>query len=683
MGDRVAVLTEKAFGPVVVADRRMVTRIADDWSFAEAASVPVAFVTAYHALVDLAGIRPGERVLIHAAAGGVGQAATQLARHLGAVPLATAHPDKWDTLRGLGYPEEHIANSRTLDFAERFREVTGGRGVDVVLNALAGPFTDASLDLVAAGGRFIELGKTDIRDSGQLAATHPHLAYRAFDRRDSASPERTEEILAELRRLFDSGVLTPLPVTAYGIGQAADAFRLMRDARHTGKIVLTLPRPLDPDGTVLITGGTGTLGGLLARHLVTAHGARHLLLASRGGPDAAGADRLSAELTGLGAQVRIAACDAADPDALRGLLESIPSEHPLTGVFHTAGVLADATVPNLTSDDLHRVFAPKVDAAWHLHERTRHLDLAAFVLYSSTAGTLGNPGQGNYAAANTFLDALARHRRRQGLAATSVAWGWWQPVTGLTGALTDADNTRIARTGLAPITAEYGHALLDAALELPYAAVTATPLNQQTLRINSTHGTLHPLLERLTAAAGTRRAASVSAPAPDLRADLADLGPDLRLRRLQSLIGTHAAAVLGLDATTPLAPDQPFRESGFDSLTALELRNRLTTATGLQLPATLTYDHPTPVSLAGHLDGELFPGSGDDGAQAPEDTRIQKAIAAIPLARLRELGLLDTLLQIAGIETAPGDDDHAGIEDIRAASLDELVAMALSAEDAE
>ncbi|MGY4742901.1 SDR family NAD(P)-dependent oxidoreductase [Streptomyces sp. ATMOS53] len=682
VGDRVAVLTEKAFGPVVVADRRMVTRIADDWSFAEAASVPVAFVTAYHALVDLAGIRPGETVLIHAAAGGVGQAATQLARHLGAVPLATAHPDKWDTLRGLGCAEEHIANSRTLDFAERFREVTGGRGVDVVLNALAGPFTDASLDLVAAGGRFIELGKTDIRDAGQLAATHPHLAYRAFDRRDSASPERTEEILAELRRLFDDGALTPLPVTAYGIGQAADAFRLMRDARHTGKIVLTLPRPLDPDGTVLITGGTGTLGGLLARHLVTAHGARQLLLVSRSGPEAAGADRLSAELTGLGAQVRIAACDAADPDALQGLLDSIPSEHPLTGVFHTAGVLADGTVPNLTPDDLRRVFAPKVDAAWHLHERTRHLDLAAFVLYSSTAGTLGNPGQGNYAAANTFLDALARHRRRQGLAATSVAWGWWQPVTGLTGALTDADNTRIARTGLAPITAEYGHALLDAALELPYAAVTATPLNQQTLRTNSTYGTLHPLLERLTAAVGTRRAATVSAPAPDLRADLAGLGPDARLRRLQSLIGTHAAAVLGLDATTPLAPDQPFRESGFDSLTALELRNRLTTATGLQLPATLTYDHPTPVSLAGHLDGELFPDSGDAGAQALEDTRIQEAIAAIPLARLRELGLLGTLLQIAGIETAPGGD-HDGIEDIRTASLDELVAMAFSAEDAE
>ncbi|WP_216586935.1 type I polyketide synthase [Streptomyces brasiliscabiei] len=682
VGDRVAVLTEKAFGPVVVADRRMVTRIADDWSFAEAASVPVAFVTAYHALVDLAGIRPGETVLIHAAAGGVGQAATQLARHLGALPLATAHPDKWETLRGLGYAEEHIANSRTLDFAEHFREVTGGRGVDVVLNALAGPFTDASLDLTAAGGRFIELGKTDIRDSGRLEATHPHLTYRSFDRRDSASPERTAEILAELRRLFDAGVLTPLPVTAYGIGRAADAFRLMRDARHTGKIVLTLPRPLDPDGTVLITGGTGTLGGLLARHLVTAHGVRRLLLASRSGPDAAGAGRLAAELTELGAQVTVAACDVTDPDALRDLLGSIPSAHPLTGVFHTAGVLADGTVPNLTPDDLDRVFAPKADAAWHLHEQTRHLDLAAFVLYSSTAGTLGNPGQGNYAAANTFLDSLARHRHRQGLPATSVAWGWWQPVTGLTGALTDADNTRIARTGLAPITAEHGHTLLDTALELPYAAVTATPLNQQTLRTNCTHGTLHPLLRQLTTATGSPRAATASAPASELPAGLADLAPDARLRTLESLIGAHAAVVLGLDAATSLAPDQPFRESGFDSLTALELRNRLATATGLQLPATLTYDHPTPLSLAGHLDAELFPDSGHDEADEPEDTRIQEAIAAIPLVRLRELGLLDTLLQIAGIETATGDD-HDGMEDIRTASLDELVAMSFATEDAE
>ncbi|MBV9022847.1 MAG: SDR family NAD(P)-dependent oxidoreductase [Streptomycetaceae bacterium] len=685
-GDRVMALTYKAFGPVALADHRMVARILDQWSFAQAAGVPVAFVTAYHALVDLAGIQPGETVLIHSAAGGVGQAATQLARHLGAHPFGTAHPSKWQTLRRLGYRDECIASSRTLDFATRFKETTGGRGVDVVLNSLAGPFTDASMDLLAPGGRFIELGKTDIRDARHLATTHPHLTYQAFDRRTSASPERTAQILTELLRLFQAGVLTPLPVTAYGIRHAPHAFKLMQNARHTGKILLTFDRPLDPAGTVLITGGTGTLGGLLARHLVTAHGVRHLLLASRGGPQAAAARLLRADLESAGAHVEITACDAADAHALKHLIDSVPPEHPLTGVFHTAGVLSDATVTNLTPGDFHKVFAPKVDAAWHLHEYTRHLDLAAFVLYSSCAGTFGNPGQGNYAAANTFLDALAHHRRRQGLPGTSLAWGWWQPVTGLTGGLTDTDNTRIARTGLAPLAADYGHALLDAALQLPHPVLTAAPLNQQTLRDNSHRGTLHPLLERLTAATAGPRTRTAPRPTADLRHDLAALTAEARVRHLQTLIAEHAAAVLGLDATASCAPAQPFKTLGFDSLTALELRNRLTTATGLQLPATLTYDCPTPAALACHLGEQLFPPSEQDRTKDPAttaaDARIHQAIASIPLSRLRELGLLETLLQIAQSDTdLAAAGDHPSIEDIKTASTDELLALAWSTQE--
>ncbi|WP_055532730.1 type I polyketide synthase [Streptomyces graminilatus] len=680
VGDRVTGLIEKAFGPVAVADHRLLTHVPDAWSFAQAAGVPVAFATAYHGLVDLADVRPGETVLIHAAAGGVGQAAVQLVRHLGATPLVTAHPDKWETLRALDCPDEHIASSRTLDFAERFREATGGRGVDVVLNCLAGPFVDASLDLLTPGGRFVELGKTDIRDTGHLATTHPHLTYQAFDLHPSAGPDRLADLLAELLDLFRTGALTPLPVTAYGIHRAADAFRLMRDARHTGKLVLTFPRALDPDGTVLITGGTGTLGALLARHLVATHGVRHLVLASRRGPEADGADRLRAGLEGAGAHVTVTACDVADPHALRQLLDSVPPEHPLTGVFHTAGTLADATIANLTPELFARAFAPKADAARQLHELTRHLDLAAFVLYSSTAATFGNPGQGNYVAANAFLDALAHHRRRQGLSATSMAWGWWQPVTGLSGTLTDSDNARIAGTGLAPITAEYGHALLDAALELPYPVLTASPLNQRTLRANSELGTLNPLLERLTAATAARRTAGAADSAPDLRQELDALAPEARLRRLRTLITAHAGAVLGLDAASPLPADEPFKASGFDSLTALELRNRLSKATALRLPATLTYDHPTPDDLAAHLVGELFPDAdGVDRTAADPDAAIQRTLASIPVARLRDLGLLETLLQLADDGTTPAR--HTGAEDIRSASADELVALALSLEE--
>ncbi|MCL2893053.1 type I polyketide synthase [Brenneria tiliae] len=678
VGDRVMVMTEGAFGPVVIADQRTTVHIPSEWSFSQAAGVPVSFLTAYYALVNLANIQPGEKVLIHAAAGGVGQSAIQLARYLGAEIFATAHPGKWHILRNLGIPDDHIASSRTLDFAAHFQTTMGGNGIDVVLNSLTEAFIDASMDLMAAGGRFVEIGKTDVRDVQQVAATHPGIVYQYLDRPDG-DPDATAQMLAKLLDLMRSGALTPLPVTAYGVRDAIQAFRLMQQGRHSGKIVLTFPQPLDPDGTVLITGGTGTLAGLLAHHLVTAHHVRHLVLASRSGAWSDNAAPLKAGLESLGATVAIVACDAADPLALKVVFDAIPAEHPLTGVFHTAGVLADATITSLTAGDLKKVFAPKVDAAWHLHQLTRHLDLAAFVLYSSSAGTLGSPGQGNYAAANRFLDSLAQYRHLQGLPATSLAWGWWQPVTGLSGALTNTDNARIARTGFAPITAEHGHALVDAALDLPYASLAAVPLNQQTLRKNSQSGTLHPLLERLAGVTGSRRSRAGVDKAPDLRKALAALEPAARLKHLQTIIAQHIAAILSLDDATQIAPDASFKESGLDSLMALELRNRLTAASGLRLPATLTYDFPTPAALAAHLGEQLIPEIDEAPAPEDEDSRIRRAIESIPLARLREHDLLNTLLQLAEGKTPP--DNHLandGDENIRTASIDELVALALS-----
>ena len=248
--------------------------------FAEAASVPVVFLTAYYALSDLAGLRPGRRLLVHAAAGGVGMAAVQLARHWGAEVFGTAGPGKWSVLRTQGFDEAHLANSRTLEFAERFRTATGGEGVDVVLNSLAREFVDASLRLLRPGGHFLEMGKTDIREADEVARRHPDVAYRAFDLQD-AGPDRIQEMLGELVALFEQGVLRPLPITTWDVRRAPEAFRYLSQARNVGKIVLTVPAPLDPDGTVLITGGTGTLGGLVARRLVHEHGVRHLLLTSR------------------------------------------------------------------------------------------------------------------------------------------------------------------------------------------------------------------------------------------------------------------------------------------------------------------------------------------------------------------------------------------------------------------
>jgi mycoketide-CoA synthase len=399
-------------------------------------------------------LRAGQKVLVHAGAGGVGMAAIQIARHLGAEVYATASPAKWDSLRALGLDDDHIASSRDLDFRERFLAATGGEGVDVVLNALAGEFVDASLDLLPRGGRFVELGKADVRDAGEIGRDRPGVEYRAIDLLRSAGPERVGEILAAVLELFERGALRHPPIRAWDVRHAAQAFRHLGDGRNVGKVVLTIPRLLDPEGTVLITGGTGDLGARVARHLATAHDVRQLLLTSRRGPDAPGAGELIDELRGLGAEPSVVACDVTDRDELSALLGAIDPRHSLTAVIHTAGVLDDGVIESLTDEQVERVMRPKVDAALLLDELTRESDLAEFVLFSSDSGTVGVPGQGNYAAANVFLDALAERRRAHGLPAKSLAWGLWSDSTGLAGNLGEADIARLSRLGVAAMSGE-------------------------------------------------------------------------------------------------------------------------------------------------------------------------------------------------------------------------------------
>ncbi|KUN76115.1 hypothetical protein AQJ66_35060, partial [Streptomyces bungoensis] len=692
-GDRVMGMFPAAYGPVAVADARTVARIPDGWTFAQAATVPIVFLTAYYALVDLGRVEAGQSVLVHAAAGGVGMAATQLARHLGAEVYATASPAKWDTLRAAGLDDSHLASSRDLSFEDAFRTATGGRGVDLVLDSLAGEFVDASLRLLPRGGHFLEMGKTDVRDPDDVAARHPGVHYRAFDLVE-AGPDRIGRMLTTLVDLFEAGVLTPLPVTAWDVRHAPAAFRYMSQARHTGKVVLTVPASLDPDGTVLITGGTGGLGALLARHLVTEHGVRRLLLASRGGPAAPGAARLREELSASGADVRIEAADLADPDQAAALLASVPARHPLTAVVHAAGVLDDTVVDQLTPDRLAAVLRPKLDAAVHLHELTRHLDLAAFVLFSSVAGTLGAPGQANYAAANAFLDALAEHRRALGLPALSLPWGPWSQTTGMTSGLTDTDIRRMERAGLPPISPKEGLALFTEALDQP-AAVQA-PLAVDPARLGA-DGPPHPLLAGL---ARTRRtvirgtAVADAGGSAGITAELARLDGAERHRRLAEEVCRQVAAVLGHTSATRMDPDQTFKELGFDSLTAVELRNRMNTATGVLLPATLVFDYPTPASLADHLCREHFadpaPAAAHPAAPGePDEAAIRRLLTSIPITRFRESGLLDALMELAPAAPAPRTDPAAhdpaatggSAVDVDDMDVDDLVRMALGDDD--
>ncbi len=434
--------------------------------------------------------------------------------------------------------------------------------------------------------------------------------------------------------VLDAVLASQEPEVALRAG-TAHAPRLARTPAGSGTGTPVGAPAHDADGTVLVTGASGTLGRLVARHLVAERGVRHLLLLSRRGATAPGAGDLTRDLTDLGAEVTWAACDAADREALAAVLAGIPAEHPLTGVVHTAGVLDDGVVDSLTPQRLDSVLRPKADAALHLHELTRDADLSAFVLFSSAAGVFGAPGQGNYAAANSFLDALAQHRRAHGLPALSLAWGLWEDADGMAGALDGTALERMRRGGVQGLTAADGLALLDLADTLAAAGTTAAAaaaggaaaghgddgaagrahLVPMRLALPATGPGVHPLLRGLVRTPVRRTAAG---PATDSRIRTEPSGLEQSLRGLDAagrekllldLVRGHVAGVLGHGTPDAVEPEQAFSELGFDSLTAVELRNRVGAAAGRRLPATLIFDYPTSLALARHLAVAL---GGDD-----------------------------------------------------------------------
>ena len=604
VGDRVVGLAFGTFGPEVVTKEELVALAPAGIPVAALATMPTVFVTSALSF-DLAGLKAGERVLIHAAAGGVGLAAVQLAQATGAEVFATASEPKQAYLRSLGV--KHIFDSRTTNFGREILEATDGAGVDVVLNSLTGEgFIEASLSCLRHGGRFVELARRDILSEEEMAAARPDVGYSILelDVLKEQEPARPGAALRNVMEQLGAGELKPLIHSRWPLAEAGAAMEFMRDARHIGKIVLTAPSLVEgrlrQDRTYLVTGGLGGIGCALAGWLAE-RGAGAIVLNGRRAPDAEVEETIGA-LQERGVTVQVELADVTDADAVDGMLERIKGElPPLGGVIHSVGVLADASLANQDWERFEQVLWPKVLGAWHLHRATADCDLDLFVLFSSVAGILGNPGQANHAAANAFLDQLAAHRRALGLPGQAIAWGAW---SGLGEA--EEQRERIARrreaAGTGWFSPEQGLSVFDRLLrEDP---TTAVVLAADWSVFGEAIEGRPSLFEDLLPAAEDASADSQGT-AEDLLSQLGAAPAEAREELLVSFLQQEVQAVLRLPAAP--APAVGFFDLGIDSLMAVELRNRLNRAFSGEYAAsnTVVFDYPDIASLASHLAGEL------------------------------------------------------------------------------
>jgi NADPH:quinone reductase-like Zn-dependent oxidoreductase/acyl carrier protein len=614
VGQEVMAFAPFSFGSHVLANERMVAPRPATLSPAEAAALPAVLMTAWYGLVHVARLRAGDRVLIHSATGGTGQAAMQIARHLGAEIFATAGTEeKRAWLREQGV--KHVMDSRTLDFAEQVLEATQGQGVDVVFNSLSRAAIEAGIAALAPDGRFIEIGKRDIYDNRPLELGHfkKGITYSHVDLAGLAvrRPGLVADLMHEVVDLLAKGALQPIPVETFPISRATEAFYKMAQARHTGKLALTLDDPditirvpiesgvtVRADRSYLITGGLGGLGLSVARWLAD-QGAGHLVLAGRSGAATAAQQEAVAAIQATGKKVSVVKADVSDRAQVESLLRVVDgSGMPLAGIVHAAGFLDDGLLVNQDPSRFRKVMAPKIQGALHLHALTRDLPIEFFVMYSSGTGLLGSPGQSNYAAANTFLDALAHLRRSQGLAGLSIDWAAFSEV-GLAAAQENR-GARIASQGMRSLTPAEGLSALARLLDSDRAQTGVVPINvRQWVEF-------HPAAassRRLTRLVSAQRAGVGKAGGdPEVMKRLAAAGPEEKAALIAEVLCKHVSHVLRIPEGK-VDVKAPLTSLGMDSLMGLELRNRIEASLGVTVPATLLWTYPTVTALSLHLAG--------------------------------------------------------------------------------
>lgn len=607
VGQRVMGVAPYSFASHTITAEYAAVATPDSISDDEAATIPITFLTAHHALRHLARLSSDEKVLIHAGAGGVGLAAIQMAQAIGAEVFATAGSDeKRDFLRSLGV--EHVMDSRSLDFADEVLEITSGYGVDAVLNSLPGEAITKSISILASYGRFLEIGKTDIYQNKRIGLLpfQDNLSYHAIDldRMLRQRPEEIRRLYRDLMPNFQQGNYRPLPLTRFPCDGVIDAFRYMAQRKNIGKVVVSMQRndesPLAQDspgfhlsdGTVLITGGLGALGGQVVRWAAD-QGATHVAILTRQNPSDAHCPVSKQAIEDV--SITIIQGDVGDPAELTAALQTIPSSFPpIRGVIHAAGVLSDALVQTMDLEQLQRALAPKTRGAWNLHQvLTQPLDY--FVMFSSISGTMGSPGQANYAAGNAFLDGLAHLRQRLGKPAISIAWGPWAAA----GMAADPDLQRqLSERGMNPLAPATAIDLLNQSMRSMPRNVAVMDVDWQRL-FSKLAGGASSLIDEFRPSNAATPTSQQRSRDEKLFALLQHADPAERAGRLQMVISQTLAAVMGTDRDS-IDAEQPLSTLGLDSLMGLELRSALEAKLGLEIPVASFLDDPTVSSLA-HL----------------------------------------------------------------------------------